>query len=248
MVKNDLKFSVAISWLILAYFIILYAERAQSIFRIITDGSMELTGSAFDTFADIAVILSVVVSLIMLCFCRNFFRSLAKKEAVPEYSLVSVTAGVALIGGMIHTEFTIAPIQFAAYGMLIAAMALRTAETAPAAKSKAKLWYSLIYLTMFSMAIPVMYHSHTDLATVYHYIAAIAAIVLVGCFTYMMRLVLLGNAEDLLFPAPAAIMAALDAAVIVLRWNEEINMFALIFAGVTLAMFAAGKIAFAKRK
>ena len=82
--KNNLRFSKAISWLTLAYFIILYAERAQSIFRILTDGTMELTGSAFDTFADIAVILSVLISLVMLCFCRNFFRSLAKNEALPE--------------------------------------------------------------------------------------------------------------------------------------------------------------------
>ena len=246
--KNNLRFSKAISWLTLAYFIILYAERAQSIFRILTDGTMELTGSAFDTFADIAVILSVLISLVMLCFCRNFFRSLAKNEAVPEYKLLSAAAGVALLGGMIHTEYTIPPIQFAAYGALIAAMAFRTAETAPAAKNELKLWYSLAYLTMFSMAIPVMYHSHTKLSTLYHYAAAIAAVVLVGCFTYMMRRVFTGDAEDLLSFPPLIIMVVLDAAAIGLRWNEEINLFALIFACITVVVFIVGKIMFAVRK
>ena len=40
-------------------------------------------------------------------------------------------------------------------------------------------------------------------------------------------------------------MAVLDTVVIALRWNEEVNTFAMIFAIAAAAMFLIGKVLFA---
>lgn len=243
--QNEHKFSIAISWLTLAYFIILFAERAQSLIRIALSGEVGYFDTGFDIYANCITVVSVLASFVMLVFLnKGFLKSLVDRSVIPDYSMLAITSGVMLVSGMVHTEFTIAPIQFAAYGALIAAMVLRTIENAPKARSKCKLWYSLVYLTFFSMAIPVMYHSHIEHAVLFHIISALAALVLVLFFTVMLRRVFLGTAEDLLGIVPAVVMAAFDAAVVIMRWNEEINMFVLIFAIVTAVTFIIGKVSF----
>ena len=249
MAEKDHRFSKVISWLTLAYFVILFAERAQSIVRIIIDDRIGMFDTGFDIYANIITIVSMSAAIFMLIVYNDgFFRSLFDGDTVPDYSMLAITSGVILVSGMVHTEFTIAPVQFGAYGALIVAMILRTAETAPGAASKFKLWYSLAFLTVFSMAIPVMYHTHIELALIFHIIAALTALILVFFFTYMMRLVFVGKAEDLLMTVPTLIMAALDAVVIYMRWDEEINAFAMIFAILAAVMFIAGKIIFAVKK
>ena len=205
-----------------------------------------LLSSGFESYVNVLTCVSLLFTLILLFTVnRDFLRSLFDSSVVPDYTKLSITAGVILLGGMVHTQNTIAPMQFAAYGMIIAAMFVRTAETAPAADSKFKLWYSVIYLTVFSMSIPVMYESHIEKATLFHILSAVTAIVLVVCFTYMMRLVFIGEAEDLLLIVPVLLMAVLDTVVIALRWNEDVNTFAMIFAIAAAAMFLIGKVLFA---
>lgn len=248
MAKSGHKFSMVISWLTMLYFIILFAERVQSMARQVGDDGEGLLITGYDSYVNVLTCVCLMFTLIFLAVLnRDFLRSLFDSSVVPDYGRLSITAGVLLAAGMVHTKFTIAPLQFAAYGMIIFAMVLRTVETAPEAKNKAKLWYSLIYLTMFSMSIPVMYQSFIEHAALFHILAAAAALILVACFTYMMRLVFIGEAEDLLFILPAALMAVLDAAVIGMRWNEEVNSFALIFAIVSAVMFIAGKLIFRKK-
>lgn len=249
MEKSEHKMSVAISWLIMLYFIILFAERVQSMARVVYVGNKGLLSSGFDSYVNVLTCCSLLATLVLLFVInRDFLRSLFDSSVVPDYSKLSITAGVLLVGGMVHSEYTIAPLQFGAYGALILAMVLRTVETAPAADSKLKLWYSLAYLTVFSMSIPVMYHSNIEHATLFHILSAITALVLVWCFTYMMRLVFIGEAEDLLLIVPVVIMAVLDTVVIVMRWHEEVNTFALIFAIASAAMFVIGRIMFAAVK
>ncbi len=243
------RFNKAISWLILAYFVILFAERAQSIIRILVDDTIGLFHTGFDIYANVLTVLSVSAAIFMLIvYNEDFFRSLYDGKTFPDYSMLSVTSGVLLVSGMVHTEFTIAPIQFGAYGALIVAMILRTVETAPEAKNKFKLWYSLAFLTVFSMAIPVMYHTYIEQAVLFHIIAALTALVLVFFFTLMMRRVFIGKAEDLLLFVPTVLMAGLDSVVIIMRWNEEINAFAMIFAILSVIMYIAGKIIFTVKK
>ena len=249
MEKSEHKMSIAISWLTMLYFVILFAERVQSMVRVVYVGNKGMLSTGFDSYVNVLTCCSLLAALIMLfTLNRDFLRSLIDSSVVPDYSKLSVTAGVILISGMVHTEYTIAPLQFGAYGMLILAMILRTVETAPAADSRFRLWYSVIYLTVFSMSIPVMYHSYIEQAVLFHVLSAVTALVLVGCFTYMMRLVFIGQAEDLLLIVPVVLMAVLDAAVIIMRWSEEVNTFALIFAVAAAVMFIIGKIVFAVMK
>ena len=184
MKASEHKLSIVISWLVLVYFAVLFAERVQSMARTVYGPNGKgLLSSGFDTYVNLLTCISLLATLVLLVTInRDFLRSLIDSSTVPDYTRLSVTAGVLLLAGMVHTENTIAPLQFGAYGAIILAMVLRTAETAPAADSKFKLWYSLAYLTVFSMSIPVMYRSFIEKATLFHIIAAVTAIVLVVCF------------------------------------------------------------------
>jgi len=149
---------------------------------------------------------------------------------------------VILVSGMLHTEFTIAPIQFAAYGMLIIAMILRAVELSGIAQNRFSLWYSLGYLTAFSMAIPVVYHSEIESAVLFHVIESAVMLLLVLSFTLMLRRLFLAKGENLLLWAPFIIMAVGDTVVLWMRWTEEINSFVLIFACLSAMLFIIGKV------
>ena len=158
--------------------------------------------------------------------------------------MISITAGVLLLSGMVHTEYTIAPIQFVSYGMLIVAMIIRTVETSAQAENSFRTWYSLAYLILFAMAVPVVYETHIALAALFHVIEAVTAIVLVLAFTCMTARVFAGKAENLLQWTPFIIAVVADALVLLIRWQEEINFFILIFILLTIVAFIVGKILF----
>lgn len=236
----------AISWLFLGYFLVLFAERAQSLVRICRGSFSDLYRTRFDGYADTLTILSLVATVALLVFCnRVFWPSLLDASVTPDYTMLSVTAGVLLLSGMVHTEHTLAPVQFASYGLLIAAMVLRTVQFSSAADSRFTLWYSLAFLVVFSMAIPVMYRSEIAHAALFHIIEAVVAAALVVCFTCMLRLVMLGQGGNLLLWLPMLIAAVGDAVILAMRWKESVNSFVLIFIILAAALFAVGKILFA---
>ena len=230
----------AISWLFLLYFVILFGERTQSLIRAASDGGWFPT--AFDGFVNLTALLSLCAAVILLAVGnRSFFRSLFC-AVEPDYSSLTITSGVILVSGMVHTEYTVPGIQFAAYGMLILAMILQTARLSGAAKDRFSLWYSLVYLTAFSMAIPVVYHSEIAGAKLFHLIEANVMLLMVLSFTVMLRRLFLKQGEDLLLWVPFIIMMIGDAAVIGMRWTEEINVFVLIFAALSGLLFLVGKL------
>lgn len=240
MIAKKKNFVRLISWLFLLYFVILFAERAQSLIRAITQYG--LFPSAFDGFVNLTAILSLCVTVIMLLVrCRSFWESLFS-SADAYYCPLTVTSGVILVSGMLHTEFTIPAIQFTAYGMLIVAMILRTVELSSGAKSRFSLWYSLGYLTAFSMAIPVVYHSEIANAVLFHIIESVVMLLLVLSFTLMLRRLFIGKGENLLLWAPFITMVIGDAVVLWMRWTEEINSFVLIFACLSAVLFIVGKV------
>jgi len=244
--KNKNVLNLIISWFFLLYFVILFVERVQSIIRIIS-GHYGFFETAYDGYVNIIVILSLVASIILLVlFCKDYFKSLFVIGTPVDYSKVAYVSGVILISGMHHTAFTIAAVQFVSYGMLIVAMILKTVVSSYEIKDKFKLWYSLVYLILFSMAIPVMYHSFISAHTAFHIIEAIAALVLVAMFTTLLRLVFVNSATDLLYIFPLVTMVVFDAVLIIMRWDENVNVFLLIFASLSLVSFVLGKILFKK--
>ena len=240
MTAKKKAFGRLIAWLFLLYFVILFAERAQSLLRSVTQYG--LFPSAFGGFVNMTALLSLCATVVMLLVrCRSFWKSLFSSDDA-DYCPLTVTSGILLVSGMLHTEFTIPGLQFAAYGMLIVAMILRTVELSGSAKSRFSLWYSLGWLTAFSMAIPVVYHSEIANAALFHVIESVVMLLLVLSFTLMLRRLFLGKGENLLLWVPFLIMVVGDAVVLWMRWNEEINSFVLIFACLSAALFLVGKV------
>jgi len=237
------RFGSAIAWCALLYFLILGAERLQSLLRILLNGGFFRT--AFDIYVNLLTALSLLATLLLLiAFRKGILHPLFSKVSTLDYTRLTVAVGVLLLSGMVHTEYTIAPLQFGAYGALILAMILRTGDAASEEKEKVKLWYSLIYLIAFSMAIPVMYRSEIDRAALFHILEGVTAAFLVLLFSLMTHLVFQKQARDLLSPAPAMILLVLDGAILLMRWQEKINTFVLIFLSLTLFLFIVGKILF----
>lgn len=229
-----------ISWFFLLYFLILYSERLQSLIR--AAAANELFVSSFESAASIITLLSLLAGIIMLVFFNGSFRKSLYRSKEPDYSMLSVTSGVILVSGMIHTLYTIPVIQFISYGMLIIAMILREIQLAKDSKNPFGLWYSLVYLTVFSMAIPVVYQFCTVTnPTFLHVIEYIVMFALVSSFTLMLRLLFIGRGENLLLWIPFIIMAAGDTAVLWMGWSETVNTFVLIFASLSVVLFIAGK-------
>lgn len=239
--------SFLLNWFVLMYFVILFAERLQSIIRSCMDKNIRLMENGFNAYVYIVTILSLTAFVFMLFIGNGYFlkslftRDMAIHEQI-NYLMLSITAGVILIGGMVHTEYTVAPVQFISYGMLITALIIKTANMNSQASSSLLLWLSLAYLIAFSMAIPVMYHSDISNAGIFHIIEAIVALLLIGAFTYLMYLVFIGKAVNLFIIFPIVIALIGDSIIIAMRWKEKVNGFALIFLVVSSILWVVGKI------
>lgn len=233
----------AINWLFLLYFVILFAERLQSLIRSAADGAAGMFQSPFSAYVNILAMLSLVATLVYMAVTqRSFFVSLFTGQGA-DYAGLCIAAGILLLSGMVHTEHTVGPVQFISYGALIVAMILRTVEVQGSAGRPAILWLSLAYLVAFSMAIPVMYRSALPHAAVFHVAEAVLSIVLVFAFTFMLRAVFTGCAEWLFYLAPILIALIGDAFLIFFRWNEEINWFVLIAAALSAVLWLVGRLA-----
>ena len=237
------NFQKPISFLFLIYFVVLFIERAQSLYRSFSLTRKEMFSSSFDIYVNVVTMISLLSFLVLICFFnKDFWASLVSKEAKVNYSMLTLTAGVILISGMVHTEYTIPGIQFASYGALIIAMVLKTIEKTGEGGDNLLMWYSLIYSVMFSMAIPVVYKSSIDKAALFHTVEAVVSLALVVAFTYMLNRVFLTKADDLMSLVPFLIMLIGDILVLALRWKESVNSFVLIFASISTLMFAIGRI------
>lgn len=229
------------------YFVILAGERLQSLIRSFADPAVHAWGDGFNGYVYTLTILSLGVAAVYLLvrcralFCAPFTRNAALHAKIDRGALC-VAAGIILLAGMVHTEYTIAPVQFAAYGALILAMVIHTAATHKTAARPWLRWLSLVYLTLLSMAIPVMYRSHIRLSALFHVLEAITAVVLVYLFTRMMHRVFTGDATDLFSLPPILIAAVLDGVLLGLRWQEEVNAFVLIFIIAACVCWCVGKL------
>ena len=93
------------------------------------------------------------------------------------------------------------------------------------------------------MSIPVVYQTGIELSWLFVPLEIVVSAGMVALFTVMLRWSYNGDGEYG-FPALPFILALVgDAGVLILRWNEEINFFVLIFIVVTAALFIAGKLA-----
>lgn len=229
------------------YFVVLAAERIQSLVRSIANIKSGIFNDEFNMYVYVMTISSLVISFMYLLitnpkfFICPFTFNMDILSAI-DLGKLCIAAGIILLSGMVHTEYTIPPIQFGSYGVLIIAMVIATVRNQARSQSVVMLWLSLIYLIAFSMAIPVVYRSNIKQKKLFHVLEAITSVLLVGVFTFMMVIVFTGNATNLFYVAPIVFAVALDAILILMRRKEELNMFVLIFAIVSLILWIVGKI------
>lgn len=239
--------SYFINLLFFLYFAVLLAERLQSIVRAVKDSEVRLFTDGFNRYVYSLALISISVSVLYLLITnRYFFVGLFTRDA-GVYARINmgalcVAAGILLLSGMVHTEYTIAPIQFGAYGALIVAMIIQTVKQQGSSDNRLLLWFSLIYLTAFSMAIPVVYRSELPSATVFHVVEAVTSVVLVVAFTLMLRQVMTADATNLFYILPILAAAIGDSVTLILRWREEVNTFVLIFLIVACVLWCIGKV------
>ena len=183
-----------------------------------------------------------VSAILLFTINRDFLKALLSDATPVNTKMICITIGVILVSGMVHTEYTIPGIQFASYGLLIAALVIKTAENNSMAGDSILLWLSLVYLISFSMSIPVVYESHIDCAGLFHIIEAVVSVVLVAALAYMAYRVFNNNAVNLFMLPPIIIAVIGDAAILALRWKEQVNTFVLIFIVASVVMWFAGFI------
>ena len=229
------------------YFIVLTAERVQSIVRSVQDPTVFLFGDGFNRYTYLITFLSLAVSLIYLIISNgNFFAGIFTRSAQVHGRVrmgrLCAAAGLILVSGMVHTEYTVAPIQFGAYGALIVAIIIQTVLTQQRSDKRALRWLSVAFLTAFSMAIPVMYRSDIANAGLFHVLEAITALVLVAMFGGMLYKVFCGDATDLFYVTPMLTALVLDTVLIVMRSREEINWFVLVSLVATCVLFCIGRL------
>lgn len=240
-VKNTLK-----SLFYILYFLILTAERAVSMACSFSDGAA--FANPLESYMTVLVIASAAAGWFWLIARGKAVFNIAAPKSPSDFVQPTAAAGVLLLGGMVHTYGTVAPIQFASYGFLLLAMALHTWDCVKEKGRGLQRWLTFAYITAFSMAIPVVYQSECELKGVFIPLEIFTSIALVILFTVMAVRFFKKDSLSSFCPWVFLGAAVLDGLVVGLRWSEEINFFVLIFASVTVVLGIAGKIVSGNKK
>lgn len=224
------------------YFIMLTIERIISLCACIGSGFEGYT--ALDVYMTVLTVASILGAYILV----GLTLSSSKKKPKEFFGRLSIAAGVLLLGGMVHTNGSIPPIQFASYGMILISMAIHTVQQIKFSRNTDIKWLSFAYIVSFSMSIPVVYHTNIALAYVFIPIEVITSAGLVVLFTVMLKRFFDGNGEYSFPLAPYLAALIGDFTVIIMRWHEEINLFVLIFISVTTVLWFAGNLLCLRKK
>ena len=234
----------------LAYFLILSVERIISLVAVFTGDLSKY--DALDWYMTALTLFAIFGAYVFMATkCHVSFKSteIDLAEDNENYAKLSIAAGILLFGGMVHTEGTIPGIQFASYGMLLGAMGIHTFQCAKRDGKSLMKWLSFAYITAFSMSIPVVYHTNIPLKYLFIPIECVVSAGMVVLFTIMLKRFFTQNSESdfSLIPFITAVIGAF--AVIILRWNEEINWFVLIAISVTSVLwFLSNILSMVKKK
>lgn len=247
MEKKTKTISYFINLCFFLYFVILLTERVLSIVLSFTNG-VNIFSDAFNGYVYLLTFISLISFLVFTSIkCSNELIAIFKPNKDISFNNLCIASGIILLSGMVHTEYTIPVIQFISYGILILGIFLKVLLNSYEEHNKPLLWLSFVYLVCFSMAIPVMYRSMIDQHILFHIIEAISSVGLVVVFTFLLLQIFKGN-NNLFYIFPIIIAVVLDTSLIILRWNEEINWFVLIFISLSLIMFIIGYIISKVRK
>lgn len=258
---------------LILYFLILFIERLLAVILSVRLGGEYalLSGNVFNYIVYGITAVSLVAGFVLMIrvLPAMFVSVFTSKEYDfgANYKPVVIAAMVLLFGGMMHTGFTVAPVQFVAYGFLIGSMIVRTIEcclevkehalsdgnagVAPFGKKRRfSSIVSVIYLTLLAMAVPVSYISFQELPmrAVFFAVEFTAVFVLVPVFGILLLKFYDTGVTSFSFVYPL-LMLILSGLTVALKWKEEINWFVLIFVVLTLVFYLSfGLIARKKNK
>ena len=218
---------------LLLYFVILTVERVISLFTVLTGGAPM---DGLDWYMTILTVLSILGAYTFI-----IVKCLLSRSGGNLFAKLAIASGILLLGGMVHTEGTIPPIQFGSYGMILVSMAIHTVQCIKEHGGALIRWLSFSYIVAFSMSIPVVYHSYIELSWLFIPLEIVVSAGMVVLFTVMLRNFYNGDGKYGFSVLPFLAALVGDAAVLALRWNEEINFFVLIFIVVTAGLYIAGK-------
>ena len=234
----------------LAYFLILSVERIISLVAVFTgDLSKYDALDWYMTALTLFAIFGAYVFMATKCHVSLKSTEIDLAEDNENYAKLSIAAGILLLGGMVHTEGTIPGIQFASYGVLLGSMGIHAFQCAKRDGKALMKWLSFAYITAFSMSIPVVYHTNIELKYLFIPIECVVSAGMVVLFTIMLKRFFTQNSESDFSPIPY-ITAVIGAfAVIILRWDEEINWFVLIAISATsILWFLSNILSMIKKK
>ncbi len=238
--ENKIKYFMNLCFFL--YFVILISERTVSVVKSIKYGVDFLDG--FDIFVYLTILLSFGGFLVYTVLKNRpaisalFTPNDTAIEKI-DFTCLVKAGGILLLSGMVHSEFTAAPVQFASYGFFIVAIVLQAVLLQKEAESKSLLWLSVAYIVAFSMAIPVTYRSTLDYAILFHVIEGVVTYTLVLAFTILTLKIF--NKKTDLFDLPLFLTALIPAAFVAIRANE-INYFVLVSAAIALVLFIVASI------
>lgn len=227
------------------YFVLLTVERVISLVKCCIGDFKRF--DILDYYMLMLTIFAIFGSYIFAVIrCTDVVKHREKNGNI--FSELAIAAGILLLGGMVHTDGSIPPMQFASYGMILISMAIHTAQSVKMSKNADQKWLSFAYIVAYSMAIPVVYHTSIDLAYLFIPIECVVSAGMVAMFTIMLTRFYNGNGESNFSLLPFLIALFGDFTVLFLRWEEEINVFVLIFICVTAVLWFAGNVMCIKKK
>lgn len=240
---------------LILYFLILFAERLLAVilsFKVGGEYAL-VSGNVFNYIAYGITAVSVIAGLVLMIkvlpkMLVSVFTS-REYDFKANYKSIIIAAMAILFGGMMHTGFTVAPVQFVAYGFLIASMVVRMIECFAETKnqkeddsrSKAKKFasvVSVIYLTLLAMAVPVSYISFQPMPmrVIFFVVEFATVFVLVPVFGILLLKFYETGVTDFSFIYPG-LMLILSGSTVAIKWTEEINWFVLIFVVLTTEFY-----------
>ena len=232
---------------IILYLLILSAERIQSLVRsrkkkvLLTDGLHKyMTGLCLLSFAGTIVLLCIQGFFLLQGAPIDSPQAIVNDPVVSTMLLCS-TIGCLLLSGMVHTEYSIPGIQFAAYGVLIAGMVLWMIMQKDILNLGSRI-VTISYIVAFSMSIPVVYPSKIEKKNLFHVIESIVSFLLVVVFAVLLYGLLAGTYEWLFNPVFLILAVAGDIPVLLLRRKEEMNWFVLVALSITIVLWIVGAI------
>lgn len=227
----------------IGYTLILLVERIVALILSVQNGGEYalVSNNVMPTIYYAIVVLSITVGAVLLA--EPIFKMTVQlfKPENYEFNWKEVILGsmILLVSGMMHTGFTLSWLQFIAYGFLIGAMICVTIDSCKRNKNNYNSIVSVIFLTLFSMAIPVAYTSVNEATQVPFYVftllAVFAEIPLFGFMLYEFM-----NKGEIRFDySPVIAMFALSGSVVLLNFTavSNFNWFVAIFVVLTVACY-----------